>query len=65
MKVSFGNYSYYNPNDNSAVPKGNAINKYKFNNSLFQQLIANRQYQDAADYASQFHFDDPATQRAH
>ena len=65
MKVSFGNYSYYNPNDNSAVPTGNAINKYKFNNSLFQQLIANRQYQDAADYASQFHFNDPATQRAH
>lgn len=65
MKVSFGNYSYYNPNDNSAVPTGNAINKYKFNNSLFQQLISNRQYQDAADYASQFHFNDPATQRAH
>ena len=65
MKVSFGNYSYYNPNDNSAVPTGKAINKYKFNNSLFQQLIANRQYQDAADYASQFHFNDPATQRAH
>ena len=65
MKVSFGNYSYYNPNDNSAVPKGNAINKYKFDDRKFNQLIANRQYQDAADYASQFHFNDPATQRAH
>ena len=65
MKVSFGNYSYYNPNDNSAVPTGNAINKYKFDNRKFNQLIANRQYQDAADYASQFHFNDPATQRAH
>lgn len=65
MKVSFGNYSYYNPNDNSAVPTGNAINQYKFDNRKFNKLIANRQYQDAADYASQFHFDDPATQRAH
>ena len=65
MKISFGNYSYYNPNDNSAVPTGNAINKYKFDNRIFNQLIANRQYQDAADYASQFHFNDPATQRAH
>ena len=65
MKVSFGNYSYYNPNDNSAIPKGNAINKYKIDDRKFNQLIANRQYQDAADYASQFHFDDPATQRAH
>ena len=65
MKVSFGNYSYYNPNDNSAIPKGNEINKYKFDDRKFNQLIANRQYQDAADYASQFHFNDPATQRAH
>lgn len=65
MKVSFGNYSYYNPNNNSVVPTGNAINQYKFDNRKFNQLIANRQYQDAADYASQFHFDDPATQRAH
>lgn len=65
MKLSFGNYSYYDPNNNSAVPTGNAINSYKFDNNKFQQLIANRQYQDAADYAAMYHFDDPATQRAH
>ena len=65
MKISFGNYSYYNPNNNSAVPTGNAINKYKFDDRKFNQLIANRQYQDAADYASKYHFDDPSTQRAH
>lgn len=65
MKLSFGNYSYYDPNNNSAVPTGKAINSYKFNNNKFQQLIANRQYQDAADYAAMYHFDDPATQRAH
>lgn len=65
MKISFGNYSYYDPTKKSVVPQGDGANKYKFNNSLFQQLIAHRQYQDAADYASKYHFDDPATQRAH
>ena len=65
MKISFGNYSYYDQTKKSAVPQGNGVNKYKFNNSIFQQLIAHRQYQDAADYASKYHFDDPATQRAH
>ena len=65
MKISFGNYSYYDPTKKSSIPQGNEVNKYKFNNSLFQQLISNRQYQDAADYASKYHFDDPATQRAH
>lgn len=65
MRVSFGNYSYYNPNDNSAVPTGDAVNQYKFDNRKFNQLIANRQHQDAADYASQFHFNDPSIQRAH
>lgn len=65
MKISFGNYSYYDPTKKSVVPQGDGTNKYKFNNSLFQQLIANRQYQDAADYAAKYHFDDPAIQRAH
>lgn len=65
MKISFGNYSYYDPTNKSVVPQGDGANKYKFNNSLFQQLIANRQYQDAADYAAKYHFDDPTTQRAH
>lgn len=65
MKISFGNYSYYDPTNKSVVPQGDGANKYKFNNSLFQQLIANRRYKDAADYAAKYHFDDPATQRAH
>ena len=64
MKLSFGNYSYYDPTDKSSIPE-NKVNKYKFDNTHFQQLIANRQYQDAADYAAKYHFDDPATQRAH
>lgn len=65
MKISFGNYSYYDPTKKASIPQGNGVSKYKFNNNIFQQLIANRQYQDAADYASKYHFDDPATQRAH
>lgn len=65
MKLSFGNYSYYDPDDNKAIPTGNEVNKYKFDNNHFQQLIAQRQYEDAANYASKYHFDDPATQRAH
>lgn len=65
MKLSFGNYSYYDPDDNTAVSTGNEANKYKFDNKHFQQLIANRQYEDAANYASKYHFEDPATQRAH
>ena len=65
MKISFGNYSYYDPTKKSVVPQGDGSNKYRFNNNIFQQLIAHRQYQDAADYASKYHFDDPATQRAH
>lgn len=65
MKISFGNYSYYDPTKKTSIPQGNEANKYKFNNNIFQQLIANRQYQDAADYASKYHFDDPTIQRAH
>ena len=76
MKVILGNYTYYNPNsDDNKVYDINYrdnktkyadwFNKYTFNKTHFNQLVSNRQYQDAADYASKFHFDDPATQRAH
>ena len=65
MKLSFGNYSYYDSDDNTAISTGNEANKYKFDNKHFQQLIAQRQYEDAANYASKYRFDDPATQRAH
>lgn len=65
MKLSFGNYSYYDPDDNTTVSTGDGANKYRFDNKHFQQLIVNRQYEDAANYASKYHFDDPTTQRAH
>ena len=64
MKISFGNYSYYDPNKKAIIPQGDR-EKYKFNNRHFLQLIASREYQDAADYAAKYHFNDPATQRAH
>lgn len=65
MKISFGNYSYYDPTKKSAVPQGVSAKDYKFDNKHFQQLIASREYQDAADYAAKYHFNDPAIQRAH
>ena len=65
MKISFGNYSYYDPTKKSAIPQGVNAKGYKFNNKRFQQLIANGEYQDAADYAAKYHFNDPAIQRAH
>ena len=65
MKISFGNYSYYDQTKKASIPQGNEVNKYKFDNNRFQKLISNRQYQDAADYASKYHFDDPTVQRAH
>lgn len=65
MKIIFSNYSYYDPINKSSIIEGNNVNYYKFDNTYFQQLIANRQFQDAADYAAKYHFDDPATQRAH
>lgn len=66
MKISFSNYSYYDPNNKDQVPTtAKEINKYKFDNNHFQQLIANGYYQNAADYASQFHFNDPNVQREH
>lgn len=64
MKISFGNYSYYDPNKKAIIPQGDR-EKYKFNNRHFLQLIASREYQDAADYAAKYHFNDPAIQRAH
>ena len=65
MKISFGNYSYYDPTKKSAIPQGVNTKGYRFNNKLFQQLIASGQYKDAADYAAKYHFNDPAIQRAH
>lgn len=69
MKISFGNYTYFDPNADDKKIYKLATNaqkqQYAFNQETFNQLIANRQYNDAADYAAKFHFSDPKTQREH
>ena len=72
MKINFGNYTYYDGKlDDINITKGNTdysstfIQSRMFDENKFNQLISNRQYNDAADYAAQFHFSDPETQKAH
>lgn len=70
MKISFGNYTYFDGKvEGDGKPyigtQGEWTGHYAFDENKFNQLIANRQYSDAADYASQFHFSDPETQKAH
>jgi hypothetical protein len=72
MKVTFGNYTYFdadNEDKNSYSYDGSndkrGFNQFIFDANKFNSLIANRQYEDAANYAAMYHFNDPATQRAH
>lgn len=72
MKINFGNYTYYDGKlDHINITKGTTeypstfIQSRMFDENKFNQLISNRQYNDAADYAAQFHFNDPETQKAH
>lgn len=72
MKINFGNYTYYDGKlDDINITKGSSdysstfIQSRMFDENKFNQLISNRQYNDAADYAAQFHFNDPETQKAH
>ena len=72
MKINFGNYTYFDGKpDGVDIAKGSTnypftyIQSHMFDENKFNQLVANRQYNDAADYASQFHFNDPETQKAH
>ena len=69
MKIGFGNYTYFDPNADDKKTYKTATyaqkQQYAFNQDKFNQLIANRQYNDAADYAAMFHFSDPKTQKEH
>lgn len=69
MKINFGSYTYFDGNTSDGIYQGTKgvgeTGQFAFDKEKFNSLIANRQYNDAADYASQFHFSDPATQRAH
>ena len=69
MKIAFGNYTYFDPNAEDKKTYKTATDaqkqQYAFSQEKFNQLIANRQYNDAADYAAMFHFSDPKTQKEH
>lgn len=69
MKINFGNYTYFDGKADGIIyqgtPGATATGKWAFYENKFNQLISNRQYNDAADYAAQFHFSDPETQKAH
>lgn len=68
MKVNFGNYIFFdNVADNKTISATNnsSVKQYAFDETKFNKLIANRQYNDAADYAAQFHFSDPKVQKEH
>ena len=68
MKVNFGNYIFFdNIADNKTISATNnsSAKQYAFDETKFNNLIANRQYNDAADYAAQFHFSDPKVQKEH
>lgn len=68
MKVNFGNYIFFdNVADNKTISATNnsSAKQYAFDETKFNNFIANRQYNDAADYAAQFHFSDPKVQKEH
>lgn len=69
MKIKFNKYTYFNPNDDDhnvyEVATAYQKQKHAFKQEEFNKLIANRQYNDAADYAAQYHFSDPKIQREH
>lgn len=69
MKINFGNYTYYDGKPSDVIYPGikgaGMLGHLAFDENKFNQLISNRQYNDAADYAAQFHFNDPETQKAH
>lgn len=69
MKIKFNKYTYFDSNadDYNVYETANETQKqqYAFNQEKFNQLIANRQYNDAADYAALYHFNNPKIQREH
>lgn len=60
MKIKFGNYTYFDPNDkdqNEYIVDKNKIKdyeKYVFNQDTLDNFVANREYSKAIDYAKKF-----------
>ena len=68
MKITFNGYTYFDPTNkdkNTYEGTNNKYVNYAFNQDIFNKFIADRRYQDAADYAAKFHFDDPKIQQEH
>ena len=71
MKINFGTYTYFDGDSDGGVynfsdaPTNQDWKNLAFDKDKFNGLINNRQYQDAADYAAQFHFNDPVVQKQH
>lgn len=72
MKINFGNYTWFGDLDdkrnityNAKDPTQKEFEDYQFKHDYFNQLVANREYEEAANYANEFHFNDPKKQRAH
>ena len=70
MKINFGNYTYFDDNNDGVnIQKGDTsypftfIQSHMFDENKFNEMISNRQYSDAADYASKFRFNDPRVQQ--
>lgn len=59
MKLGFGDYIYFG--DGGNADKVN--NSFAFDAKHFQELVNNNQYEQAADYASKYHFNDPRKQQ--
>lgn len=65
MRVDFDTYSYFdNKSKDKNIYNGNsaAYADRAFDSNKFNSLISKRQYKDAADYASSYHFKDPKKQ---
>lgn len=52
-KINYGSYYYYNENEDPTYTEED-YNAHKYNPTLMNQMISNRQYNDAASYASQY-----------
>lgn len=65
MKIQFGEYTYFDPNsDNFTVSGGQkGYEKYAFDSNYFNQLLSDRRYEEACDYAKQYHFHNPEKQQ--
>lgn len=66
MKINFGNYTYFEDDGRTGTyigTQGEWSGHYAFDENKFNELISNRQYSDAADYAAKFRFNDPRVQQ--